>query len=196
MTVLVTGSTGLVGNHVVRRLLNEGQAVRVLIRQQSDPRPLEGLPVEICCGDVRDAESVRAACRGVAAVIHAAAMIHLGWTKLEAAREINVSGTRNVAQATRDAGARLWGNVETAEYVCPSIEEYVRLYGRVHHSAAKGLPWRPVPIGRLKEKLLLAAEFSERIVTWGYREFCRAVLGPSAERWHEDYRQYVREVER
>jgi len=96
--------------------------------------------------------------------------------------------------ACRDAGARLWGNVETAEYVCPSIEEYVRLYGRVHHSAAKGLPWRPVPIERLKEKLALAAEFSERIVTWGYREFCRPSIGPAAEKWYADYRLYVREM--
>jgi dihydroflavonol-4-reductase len=107
MTVLVTGSTGLVGNNVVRQLLSEGHAVRVLIRQKCDPRPLEGLAVEVIRGDVRDSAVVRDACRGVEAVIHAAAMIHLGWTQLEPAREINVGGTRNVAQAAREAGARL-----------------------------------------------------------------------------------------
>lgn len=93
--------------------------------------------------------------------------------------------------ACRDSNARFWGNVETAEYVCQSKEEYIRLYGRVHHSEAKGLPWRPVPIERLKEKLMLAAEYSERIVTWGYREFCRPVLGPEAKKWYDDYRSYV-----
>ena len=40
---LVTGATGLVGNNVVRLLLNEGQMVRVLVREQSAPRPLAGL---------------------------------------------------------------------------------------------------------------------------------------------------------
>jgi len=97
-------------------------------------------------------------------------------------------------EACKEAGARLWGNVETAEYVCSSKEEYLRLYGRVHHSEAKGLKWRPVPIERLKQKLALAAEFSERIVTWGYREFCRPSLGDEARKWYEDYCEYVKAV--
>lgn len=97
-------------------------------------------------------------------------------------------------EACKQAGARLWGNVETAEYDCPSKEEFVRLYGRIHHSEAKGLRWRPVPIDRLKEKLMLSAEFCERIVTWGFREFCRPTLGGDARKWYEDYRQYVRSV--
>jgi hypothetical protein len=99
-----------------------------------------------------------------------------------------------MSRACRTAGTRFWGNVETAEYVCPSKEEFVRLYGRVHHSAAKGLPWRPVPIDRLREKLDLAAEFSEEIVTWGYREFCRPSLGDAARKWYEDYKAYYRSV--
>jgi dihydroflavonol-4-reductase len=107
MTVLVTGATGLVGNNVVRALLDEGHAVRVLVRRTADPRPLTGLPVEVCEGDVRDPAEVASACRGTEAVIHAAAMIHLGWTQLAAAREINVGGTRNVAEAARNVGVRL-----------------------------------------------------------------------------------------
>ena len=97
-----------------------------------------------------------------------------------------------MSRACRTGGASLWGNVETAEYVCPSKEEYVRLYGKVHHSTAKGLPWRPAPIDRLKEKLDLAAEYSEDIVTWGYREFCRPVLGEVARAWYRDYLDYYR----
>ncbi len=107
MAVLVTGPTGLVGNNVVRALLNDGRDVRVLVRRGSDPRPLAGLPVDVREGDVRDSVAVTAACEGTEAVIHAAAMIHLGWTQLEAAREINVGGTRNVARAARESGARL-----------------------------------------------------------------------------------------
>lgn len=96
--------------------------------------------------------------------------------------------------ACRKSGARFWGNVETAEYDCPSKEEFVRRYGKVHHSAAKGLQFRPVPIERLREKLDLAAAYSEEIVTWGYREFCRPALGTSARQWYEDYRAYYRSV--
>ncbi len=52
-------------------------------------------------------ESVRPACRDVACVIHAAAYVHLGRSKRELHRAINVEGTRHVAQAARDSGARM-----------------------------------------------------------------------------------------
>lgn len=96
-----------------------------------------------------------------------------------------------MANACAKAGARFWGNVETAEYVCNSKEEFVRRFGRIHHSAARGLEWRPVPIERLKEKLELAAEYCEDIVTWGYREFCRPALGEAAKKWYNSYRAYA-----
>ncbi|NLF73492.1 MAG: NAD-dependent epimerase/dehydratase family protein [Candidatus Anammoximicrobium sp.] len=107
MTFLVTGATGLVGNNVVRRLLERGQAVRVLVRRESDFRPLQGLEVERVWGDVRDADSVRQACRGVSAVVHAAAVVRFGWTGLEQDRAVNVRGTEHVAAAALEASARL-----------------------------------------------------------------------------------------
>ncbi len=107
MTILVTGGTGLVGNNVVRALLAKGQRVRLLLRDPSDPRPLSGLDVETTLGDICDAESLTAACRGVAAVVHAAAMVHIGWTRYEQQYAVNVTGAQNVAQAARAAGARL-----------------------------------------------------------------------------------------
>jgi hypothetical protein len=96
-----------------------------------------------------------------------------------------------MSQACHKSGARFWGNVEVAEMECRSIEEYVRRYGRVHHSAAKDIPWRAVPMGRLKGKLQLAAEYTERIVSWGYREFCRPSLGAAAQSWYDAYRAYT-----
>jgi dihydroflavonol-4-reductase len=107
MSFLVTGATGLLGNNIVRLLLARGAAVRVLARQSSDPRPLEGLPIEIAQGDVRDADSVRRACQGISTVIHSAAFVHIGWTRRAEAEAINVGGTENVARAVRDAAARL-----------------------------------------------------------------------------------------
>lgn len=101
---------------------------------------------------------------------------------------------RAMRDACRVAGARLWGNVETAEFECPSIEEYVRRYGRVHHSTVRNAPWRAVPIDRLEDKLRLAAEFCERLVCWGYSEFGRPHLGPAARAWYEDHRRYARRV--
>ncbi len=93
-------------------------------------------------------------------------------------------------EACRVAGATLWGNVEVAEFECPSKEEFIRRYGRVHHSTVKKAPWRPVPITRLCEKLELASEYCENIVSWGYQEFCRSGHGSAAKRWRADYRRY------
>ncbi|MGH7134235.1 MAG: NAD-dependent epimerase/dehydratase family protein, partial [Pirellulales bacterium] len=50
MITLVTGATGLVGNNVVRLLLDRGRAVRVLGRNGYNSRPLEGLEVERAVG--------------------------------------------------------------------------------------------------------------------------------------------------
>jgi dihydroflavonol-4-reductase len=107
MITLVTGATGLVGNNVVRLLLERGQQVRVLSRERSDPRPLAGLDVEVHRGDVCDPATVRRAAEGATRVVHAAALVHIGWTGFERQRTVNVEGTRNVARAAREAGARL-----------------------------------------------------------------------------------------
>jgi dihydroflavonol-4-reductase len=107
MRVLVTGATGLVGNNVVRLLLEHGHTVRVLTRSTSDPRPLEGLPLEQVQGDVRDASSLLRAVQGVEYVVHSAAHVQVGWSGLDVQRAINVEGTRQVAEAARSAGARM-----------------------------------------------------------------------------------------
>lgn len=107
MTVLVTGATGLLGNNVVRLLIDRNEAVRVLVRASSDPRPLQGLDVETMHGDLRDAAAVLRACRGASAVIHCGAFVHIGWSQSELHRAINVEGTRNAAAAAAECGARL-----------------------------------------------------------------------------------------
>jgi hypothetical protein len=95
-------------------------------------------------------------------------------------------------RACAAGGARLWGNVETAEFECPSVEAYVQRYGRIHHTAVPDAPWRAVPVPRVKEKLELAAQYCERLVTWGYAEKCRPALGPEGEAWYQEYLLYRR----
>lgn len=104
---LITGATGLLGNNVLRQLLAAGKSCRVLARAGSDPRPLAGLDVERAEGDLRDPEAIGRACRGVDAVIHAAGHVHIGWKQLDLQRRINVEGSRYVAAAARECGARL-----------------------------------------------------------------------------------------
>jgi dihydroflavonol-4-reductase len=108
-TCLVTGATGLVGNNVVRRLLDRGWQVRALVRsgRSVQDRSLAGLPIDLVRGSLEDAGSLRQATAGVDAVIHSAAMVHCGWRHAAEMHRVNVEGTRLVAQAARQAGARL-----------------------------------------------------------------------------------------
>ena len=106
-SILITGATGLVGNNVVRLAIAQGYRVRVLVRKGCDQRPFEGLDVEQFVGDVVDSDSILKAVDGVDAVVHSAAVVHIGWSQLELQRRVNVQGTRNVAAAARSAGARM-----------------------------------------------------------------------------------------
>jgi nucleoside-diphosphate-sugar epimerase len=103
---LVTGATGLVGSHVVDRLLADGWTVRALVRVQVSA--YESLPegVQLIRGDVLDEASFTAAATGVNAIFHCAATIFArgGW---EAFRRTNIDGTNNAIAAAERSRARL-----------------------------------------------------------------------------------------
>jgi dihydroflavonol-4-reductase len=104
MTSLVTGATGFLGSHVARLLGERGERVRVLIRPSSEVRRLEGLPVERVAGDLRDPASLSRAVEGVETVYHVAADYRLWARDPRDIYEANVTGTRNLLQAARNAG--------------------------------------------------------------------------------------------
>jgi dihydroflavonol-4-reductase len=103
-TALVTGGTGFVGANVVRELLRDGRAVRVLARPGSDRRALAGLAVDIAEGDLLDVASLRAAVRGIGTVFHVAADYRLWAADPSALFRANVDGTRHLLQASANAG--------------------------------------------------------------------------------------------
>ena len=101
---LVTGGTGFVGANVVRELLAQGRAVRVLARPGSDRRAIAGLGVEIVEGDLLDPASLRRAVKGVNSVFHVAADYRLWARHPEELHRVNVGGTRAVLEAAGEAG--------------------------------------------------------------------------------------------
>ena len=106
---LVTGATGLVGNNVIRLLVDGGVPVRVLVRpgRSRDERVFAGLPVETVEAALDDEGAIDRAATGTAAVVHAAAVVHVGWRHRAEMHAANVEGTRLLARAARRAGARL-----------------------------------------------------------------------------------------
>jgi 2-alkyl-3-oxoalkanoate reductase len=73
-TVAVTGATGFIGQHVVRRLRADGWQVRVLTRRAVDTSLL-GAEVEAVRGDLDDRGSLQRLLDGVDAVVHVAGLI-------------------------------------------------------------------------------------------------------------------------
>ncbi len=104
MTCLVTGATGFVGSAVARALLESGEAVRVLVRAESDRRNIEGLAVEVAEGDLRDQASLERACRGCQALFHVAADYRLWVPEPDEIYAANVDGTRALMEAAGAAG--------------------------------------------------------------------------------------------
>jgi uncharacterized protein YbjT (DUF2867 family) len=69
MTYLITGATGNIGARVAELLLTEGERPRVFVRDADKARARFGDRVDIHCGDLADAESMRAAFHGVDRVL-------------------------------------------------------------------------------------------------------------------------------
>jgi nucleoside-diphosphate-sugar epimerase len=105
--LLVTGSTGHLGANLVRRLVADGETVRVLVRGGNDQGALAGLDVERVIGDLRDPAACREAVRGCRGVHHCAALVSTIVGTHCHRRDIfecNVLGARNLLRAALEAG--------------------------------------------------------------------------------------------
>ncbi|MDF3834104.1 NAD-dependent epimerase/dehydratase family protein, partial [Cupriavidus basilensis] len=103
-SVLVTGASGFLGSAVVRQALARGFRVRAMVRAGSPRRNLEGLPVEIAEGDMRDARAMANALRGARYLFHVAADYRLWAPDPEEIVRTNVAGTQTVMDAAQACG--------------------------------------------------------------------------------------------
>jgi dihydroflavonol-4-reductase len=104
MTTLVTGATGFLGSAITRALLERGEAVRVLVRRESDRRNIDDLDVELAEGNLNDPKSLQTAVKGCRAVYHAAADYRLWVKDPRELYDTNVSGTRALLRSASEAG--------------------------------------------------------------------------------------------
>jgi dihydroflavonol-4-reductase len=100
----VTGATGFIGSHVVRLLLQKGKRVRILVRNSSLKKNIEGLGCEVVIGDLRDSMSLPRCIQGCRKVYHIAADYRLWAKNPQDIYDTNVGGTRNLLSACCEAG--------------------------------------------------------------------------------------------
>ena len=103
---LVTGATGHIGNVLVRKLLERGEKVRVLIPAGESRNPLRCLDVEAVEGDVLNQDSLRASMRGIKGVFHLAGVISIMPGPNPFVRKVNVDGTKNVLHIAKELGVK------------------------------------------------------------------------------------------
>lgn len=102
--ILVTGGTGFVGSHLLKRLSTENIHTRCLVRSVARAERLRELGMEIASGDLNNSGSLKKVATGVDTVIHLVGIIV---EKKGATFEtIHAQGTRALVDACKEAGVR------------------------------------------------------------------------------------------
>jgi UDP-N-acetyl-alpha-D-quinovosamine dehydrogenase len=122
-SILVTGASGFLGQHVCSALLAEGVAVRGLVRRP-DGRLPPGVIPQLARG-LDDLPALRQAIAGVEGVIHLAARVHMARSPSDTAafREVNVEGTRSLLEASVATGVRDFVFVSTVKVMGETSDE-------------------------------------------------------------------------
>jgi dihydroflavonol-4-reductase len=106
MATLVTVDPGFLGSYIVRKLVQRGEHVRILLRKTSEFPMIEDLDIERVYGDILDTNSVREALRGCETLYHVAGFVSSKRADFKTMEDINVKGARNVLSAALEAGVK------------------------------------------------------------------------------------------
>ncbi len=187
-TVLVTGSAGFIGSHVVETLVSRGARVRAFTHYRAlgsrgwldalSPATEDAL--EIVAGDVRDGFSLLDATDGASAVLHLAALVGVPYSYESPASFVatNVTGTLHVLEAARRRAVERVVVVSTSEVYGtarhPPIDEDHPLQAQSPYAASK--------IGAEKLAEAYARTYGLPVVvarpfnTYGPRQSARAIV--------------------
>jgi len=101
MNVFITGAHGFIGHYLVKELINNGYQIKGLSRKAQPSHEDK----EFIKGDITKPETFSSALKDIDMVFHNAAYA-MDWGKKNDFYEINVNGTKNVAEACREHGIK------------------------------------------------------------------------------------------
>lgn len=161
MKAFVTGGSGFIGRHLIRKLIARGYRVKALSRSPNSDILLQQLGAEPVRGHVNDLPALRDGMKGCDVVFHLAAWYRLGKAGAAQAERINVRGTHNVLHTAHQVGVKkivytstiaVFGDthgrmVDESYYQGPPfLSEYDRTKWLAHYRVALPLIEKGAPI--------------------------------------------------
>jgi dihydroflavonol-4-reductase len=102
--VFVTGGSGLVGGHLISRLIGDGISVRALARSDAAAVSVAERGATAVKGDLYDDNALREGMSGADVVFHVAGVNEMCASKPTAMDRVNVAGTVSVIQSASSSG--------------------------------------------------------------------------------------------
>ena len=138
--ILLVGSTGKLGNTILRLLRERGHAVRALVRNQQRAGEIATLAAETVRGDLRDIQSLRRACAGMTHVVTTAN----SFAGKGANKSVNVDlyGNLNLIDAARAEGVQRFVFVSGDVMAPDSLVDFFRYkFQAEEHLRASGMDY-------------------------------------------------------
>ena len=110
--ILITGATGFIGRNVADRLLDEGERVRVLVRDPENLKRSIRQRADIVVGDLSRPEDAWRAAEGMDVVLHLAAVAK-AWGPMSEFWAINVRGVGHLLRAAHETGVQTFVHTST-----------------------------------------------------------------------------------
>ncbi len=172
MNVFITGATGFIGSHLVKRLADTEHKLVCLARPTSDVNELEKQGVTLIKGDVTDKDSLLEGMTGCQWVINLANLYSFWEPDKQIFSDINIAGTRNVMECALETGVAKVVHISTAGIYgkpaeCPFCEDS--------------------PVGRVRFSEYFRTKYEGDLIAWELHEkkglpllmiYPTAVLGP------------------
>lgn len=114
MKTLITGASGLLGNHLTRLFISRGHQVKVLIENENADEGLDDPGILKCICDIRDPLQVKGCASGMDVIVHAAADTSVWPCRSEKVRDVNIRGTEHLIEEGLHAGVKRFIFVSSA----------------------------------------------------------------------------------
>lgn len=184
MKIFLTGASGFIGNHLIKRLTADGHLVTAVTRSLEDTNKLKTLGVAVVRCNLSDPIELANTLRGHDAVIHCAAYVQL-WGSQQLFQDTNVGLTQALITASQAVGVQRFIYMSAASVVLNTNEAI--------YDAKEDLPLcerDEMPYTQSKaiaEKIVLSANTAQLItlalrptLVWGHGDVVDQYIGKAA----------------